>query len=98
MFHSMASCRVRAALKRTQAVDSILADGPPGTPVKSRGLRGTLAKPYDLLLGRKTYEIFASYWPDVPADNRIGPVFTKANKYDSSEKSVGKLRFRELPK
>ena len=42
---------------------------------------GTLDKPYDLLLGRKTYDIFASYWPFVPADNPIGPVFTKANKY-----------------
>lgn len=42
---------------------------------------GTLAKPYDLLVGRKTYDIFAAYWPNVPADNRIGPVFTKANKY-----------------
>lgn len=42
---------------------------------------GTLDKPYDLLLGRKTYDIFASYWPHVPADNPIGPVFTKANKY-----------------
>lgn len=42
---------------------------------------GTLAKPYDLLLGRKTYDIFAGYWPNVPADNPIGPVFTKANKY-----------------
>ena len=44
-------------------------------------LVGTLAKPNDLLLGRKTYDIFAGYWPHVPADNRIGPVFTKANKY-----------------
>jgi dihydrofolate reductase len=44
-------------------------------------LVGTLAKPYDLLLGRKTYDIFANYWPNVPADDRIGPVFTKANKY-----------------
>ncbi len=42
---------------------------------------GTLAKPYDLLLGRKTYDIFAGFWPNVPADDRIGPVFTKANKY-----------------
>lgn len=44
-------------------------------------LVGTLDKPYDLLLGRKTYDIFASYWPFVPADNPIGPVFTKAKKY-----------------
>ncbi len=45
------------------------------------GVVGTLDKPYDLLLGRKTYDIFAGYWPYVPADNPIGPVFTKANKY-----------------
>src|SRR5215469_4377056 len=45
------------------------------------GLVGTLDKPCDLLLGRKTYDNFASYWPYVPADNPIGPVFTKANKY-----------------
>jgi dihydrofolate reductase len=44
-------------------------------------LVGTLAKPNDLLLGRKTYDIFAGYWPHVTADNRIGPVFSKANKY-----------------
>jgi len=44
-------------------------------------LVGTLDKPYDLLLGRKTYDNFASFWPNVPADNPIGPVFTKANKY-----------------
>jgi hypothetical protein len=31
--------------------------------------------------GRKTYDIFAGDWPYVPADNPIGPVFTKANKY-----------------
>jgi dihydrofolate reductase len=42
---------------------------------------GTLGKPNDLLLGRKTYDIFAGFWPHVPADNRIGSVFTKANKY-----------------
>ena len=45
------------------------------------GMVGTLDKPYDLLLARRTYDIFAGYWPYVPADNPIGPVFTKANKY-----------------
>ena len=52
------------------------------------GLVGTLDKPYDLLLGRKTYDIFASYWPYVPADNPIGPVFTRANKYVLSRGSA----------
>lgn len=44
-------------------------------------LIGTLAKPNDVLLGRKTYDIWAGFWPDAPADNPIGPVFNKANKY-----------------
>lgn len=42
---------------------------------------GTLAKPNDLLLGRKTYDIWSAFWPHVPASDAIGPVFTKANKY-----------------
>jgi hypothetical protein len=44
-------------------------------------LVGTLDKPYDPLLGRKTYDIFARHWPNVPADDPIGPVFTKAKKH-----------------
>jgi dihydrofolate reductase len=42
---------------------------------------GSLAKPNDLLLGRKTYDNFAGFWPNAPADNPIGSVFNKANKY-----------------
>ncbi len=45
------------------------------------GMVGTLDKPYDLLLGRRTYDNFAGFRPKVPAENPIGPVFTKANKY-----------------
>lgn len=36
---------------------------------------------YDLLLGRKTYEIFAGYWPFAPNDNPIAVRFNAATKY-----------------
>jgi dihydrofolate reductase len=39
-----------------------------------------MAKPFDLLLGRRTYEIFAAYWPSA-GDNPIAERFNKATKY-----------------
>lgn len=36
---------------------------------------------FDLLLGRKTYEIFAAYWPYVGEGDAIGGPFDKAAKY-----------------
>ena len=39
------------------------------------------AKPFDLLLGRKTYEIFAAHWPYVGADDPIGSRFDRITKY-----------------
>src|SRR5439155_12575547 len=35
---------------------------------------------YDLLLGKKTYEIFAAYWP-YNQDQPIGAKFQRINKY-----------------
>jgi dihydrofolate reductase len=35
---------------------------------------------YDLLLGRRTYDIFSAYWPD-NRDNPIGEKFQRINKY-----------------
>ena len=40
-----------------------------------------MSMPFDLLLGRKTFEIFASYWPDHPEE---GEGINKATKYVAS--------------
>ncbi len=40
----------------------------------------TIAGEFDMLLGRRTYEIFASYWPN-HGDDPIGKAFNKATKY-----------------
>jgi dihydrofolate reductase len=37
-------------------------------------------RPFDLLLGRKTYEIFAAHWPFMTGDP-IGEVFNRVTKY-----------------
>ena len=37
---------------------------------------------YDLLLGRRTYDIFAAYWPYATGDNKpMSEAFDRANKY-----------------
>jgi dihydrofolate reductase len=40
----------------------------------------TMGKPFDLLLGRKTYEIFAAHWPQASDDQGAAPL-NKATKY-----------------
>ena len=39
------------------------------------------SQPFDLLLGRKTYEIFAAHWPFVAEDDPIGRTFNEVTKY-----------------
>ena len=41
-----------------------------------------MGKPFDMLLGRKTYDIFAGYWPDHPGDP--GDKLNSARKYVAS--------------
>ncbi len=48
--------------------------------VMEQVMREAMSEPYDLLLGRKTYESFAAHWPSV-ADNPVAEVLNKAKKY-----------------
>jgi dihydrofolate reductase len=47
-----------------------------------------MTPPFDLLLGRMTYDIFAGYWPKQKEDNPIRIVFDKAKKYVVSNGTV----------
>jgi dihydrofolate reductase len=40
-----------------------------------------LSMPFDLLLGRKTYDIFAGYWPKHPEIEEVATPFNKCTKY-----------------
>lgn len=42
---------------------------------------GLFEAPFALLLGRRTYEIFAAYWPFMRADHPIAARFNAATKY-----------------
>lgn len=42
---------------------------------------GTFSTPYDLLLGRRTYDIFAAHWPFMPGDDPIARQFNAVTKY-----------------
>jgi len=38
-------------------------------------------RPFELLLGRRTYDIFAAYWPYMPDDDPIAGPFNRISKY-----------------
>ena len=50
-----------------------------------------LADPFDLLLGRKTYDIFAAHWPYVGVDDPIGPLFDRVTKFVATRNPELKL-------
>ncbi|MBO1436107.1 dihydrofolate reductase family protein [Meiothermus sp. CFH 77666] len=47
-----------------------------------------LGPPYELLLGRRTYDIFAAYWPQVPPDNPIAARFNPTAKWVLSSRDL----------
>ncbi len=42
---------------------------------------GVFSRPFDLLLGRKTYDIFAAHWPHAPEGDPIGTLFDRITKF-----------------
>jgi dihydrofolate reductase len=52
-----------------------------------------MAKPFDLLLGRKTYEIFAAYWPYVKSNSLD---YQMAGKLNSAKKYVASTTLEKL--
>ena len=51
------------------------------------------AAPYDLLLGRKTYEAFAGFWPTVHKDDPDAEKLNNATKFVATS-SLGKLEWK----
>jgi len=49
-----------------------------------------LSEPYDLLLGRKTYEIFAAHWPYAESgpDDSIARTFNSVTKYVATRRGI----------
>jgi dihydrofolate reductase len=53
----------------------------------------TIAGEFDMLLGRRTYQIFAGYWPNQGGDNPIAKAFNQATKYVVT-RSLGRLDWK----
>jgi dihydrofolate reductase len=59
-------------------------------PVFGEELGKLFGEPFDLLLGRRTYDIFAAYWPYAeggPSDD-IAKTFNRITKYVATRKGV----------
>ena len=50
-------------------------------------MKGFMGFPFELLLGKNTYEIFAAYWPHTKEDAAVAEPFNATKKYVVSEKS-----------
>lgn len=55
---------------------------PHADEVTGQAVQGLFSQPFELLLGRRTYDIFAAYWPLVPTGtNTIADVFNSVPKH-----------------
>jgi dihydrofolate reductase len=56
--------------------------------IAEKMLNTLMSARFDLLLGRRTYDIFAGYWPNHPEIESVATPFNSARKYVVSHKSI----------
>ena|SRR3989344_2208692 len=59
----------------------------PSDEMMNSMLGGFMSTPFELLLGKTTYDIFASYWPHAKTDLEVANPFNSTRKYVVSHKS-----------
>jgi dihydrofolate reductase len=52
-----------------------------------RDLQDMFSRPFELLLGRRTYDIWAAYWPRVKAGNAIADQFNSVPKHVATHRA-----------
>jgi dihydrofolate reductase len=52
-----------------------------------QALQDLLSQPFELLLGRRTYDIWAAYWPRVRAGHAIADLFNNVPKHVATHRS-----------
>lgn len=60
---------------------------PYGDGAMGEELQDLFSQPFELLLGRRTYEIWAAYWPRVRAGNAIADLFNSVPKHVATHRS-----------
>jgi dihydrofolate reductase len=58
--------------------------------ITGQAIQGLFSQPFELLLGRRTYDIFAAYWPQIPSrsNNRIADLFNRVPKHVATHRSA----------
>ena len=64
----------------------------------SEVMDGFMHLPFDLLLGKRTYDIFASYWPTAKTDQLVADKFNSTrNRSPLRGQRAEMPRYRQLP-
>ena len=56
--------------------------------VAGQAMGAIMSQPFELLLGRRTYDIFASYWPTATVDQDVAVPFNRTIKYVVSRQPI----------